>query len=136
MNIYFGGSIAGGRMYLVTYQKIVAYLKSLGHQVLTEHVVKPDVLEWEMNFTPQHIYQRDIDWLMKCDAVVAEVSNPSLGVGYEICFALRINKPVLCLFREGIFLSKMLTGNTSEGITVREYKSDSDWKDAIDGFLE
>jgi hypothetical protein len=43
MKIYFGGSIAGGRQYLETYQKIVSYLKSAGHQVLTEHVVQPNV---------------------------------------------------------------------------------------------
>jgi hypothetical protein len=49
MKIYFGVSIAGGRKYLETYQKIVSNLKSTGHQVLTKHVVQPDVLELEKN---------------------------------------------------------------------------------------
>ncbi len=61
MKIYFGGSIAGGRKYLETYQKIVAYLKSGGHRVLTEHVVQPDVLELETKFAPGQIYTRDIE---------------------------------------------------------------------------
>ena len=135
MKIYFGGSIAGGRKYLETYQKIVAYLKSPGHQVLTEHVVQPDVLELEEKFTPEHIYTRDIQWIKSCDCLIAEVSNPSLGVGYEICYALRIKKPVLCLYQKGIFLTRMLTGNTSEGLLVKEYESDSDREKAIGLFL-
>jgi nucleoside 2-deoxyribosyltransferase len=135
MNIYFGGSIAGGRKYLETYQKIVSYLKSAGHQVLTEHVVQPDVLELEEQFTAEQIYTRDIQWLHQCDCLIAEVSNPSLGVGYEICYALRINKPVLCLYRKGIFLTRMLIGNTSKNLLVKEYETDPEWKEIIESFL-
>jgi nucleoside 2-deoxyribosyltransferase len=135
MKIYFGGSIAGGRKYAEIYQRIAAYLKSKGHQVLTDHVVQPDVLELEKEFTPGQIYSRDIEWLRACDCVIAEVSNPSLGVGYEICYALGIDKPVLCLYQKGIFLSRILLGNTSEGLLVKEYESDSDWQKTIDLFL-
>ncbi|UCH95308.1 MAG: nucleoside 2-deoxyribosyltransferase [Candidatus Aminicenantes bacterium] len=135
MKIYFGGSITGGRKYLETYQKIVSYLQSAGHQVLTEHVVKPDVLELERKFTPEQIYTRDIQWLHQCDCMIAEVSNPSLGVGYEICYALRINKPVLCLYRKGIFLTRLLIGNTSKGLLVKEYELDSHWKEIIESFF-
>lgn len=131
MKIYFGGAIAGGRKYMKTYQRIVAFLKSKGHQVLTEHVVQPDVLELEKKFTPQQIYIRDIEWVKECDCMIAEVSNPSLGVGYEICYALGINKPVLCLYQKGIFLSRMLSGNMSDSLQVREYERDSEWKEII-----
>jgi nucleoside 2-deoxyribosyltransferase len=135
MKIYFGGSIAGGRLYLETYQKIVSYLKAAGHRVLTEHVVQPDVLESEKKFTPQQIYNRDIQWLHQCDCLIAETSNPSLGVGYEICYALRINKPVLCLYQKGVFLTRMLTGNTSEGLVVEEYETDAQRETVIETFL-
>jgi len=135
MIIYFGGSIAGGRKYLETYQKIVSYLQTHGHRILTEHVVHSDVLVMEKDFTAEQIYTRDIDWLLQCDCLIAEVSNPSLGVGYEICFALRIKKPVLCLYRKGIFLTRMLTGNTSEFLSVREYEEDSQWKSFIELFF-
>lgn len=133
--IYFCGSIAGGRQYLEVYQKIVAYLKNAGRQVLTEHIVQPDVLELEKKFTPEQIYSRDIQWLRECDCVIAEVSNPSLGVGYEVCYALRIGKPVLCLYRRGIFLTRMLVGNTSNGLLVRDYETDFQWQKTIDSFL-
>ncbi len=136
MKIYFGGSISGGRKYLETYRKIVAYLKSEGHRVLTEHVVQPDVLELEKKFTPRQIYTRDIEWLKESDCLIAEVSNPSLGVGYEICYALRVGKPVLCLYRKGIFLSRMLLGNPSDGLVIGEYEKDSDWQDHVAPFVE
>lgn len=136
MKIYFGGSIAGGRKYLETYQKIVAYLKLNGHQVLTEHVAQPDVLESEKKFTPEQIYTRDILWLHQCDCLIAEVSNPSLGVGYEICYALQINLPVLCLYRKGIHLTRMLTGNTSKGLLVKKYETDSEWEKVIESFMD
>ena len=53
--------------------------------------------------------------------VVAEVSKPSLGVGYEVCHALTIGKPVLCLFEEGTGTSKMILGNSHPGLVVRSY---------------
>lgn len=136
MKIYFCGSIAGGRQYLDTYQKIVAHLQLNNHIVLTEHVVRPDVLEYEKEFTPEQVYTRDIQWLKECDCVIAEVSNPSLGVGYEISFALHLNKPVLCLYKEGIFLTRMLTGNTSSSLRVVQYKCADQLNNRIDQFLE
>jgi nucleoside 2-deoxyribosyltransferase len=136
MNIYFGGSIAGGRAYADTYRRIVDYIKTHNHRVLSEHVVKPDVLEWESAYTPEQIYRRDTGWLEECDAMIAEVSNPSLGVGYEICYALNIKKPVLCLFKKGIFLTRMLVGNDSDGLQVREYEDDTEWQKMIDSFLK
>jgi len=135
MKIYFCGSIAGGREYLETYRKIVEFLKAEGHQVLTEHVVRPDVLDYEQEYTSDQIYSRDIEWLEECDCIVAEVSKPSLGVGYEICYALNMYTPVLCLYEKGIFLSRMLTGNNSEGLLVKDYGTEADWKKIIELFF-
>ena len=135
MNIYFGGSIAGGRNFLQTYQFIVSHLKSEGHQVLTEHVANPDVLELENELSAEEIYTRDIRWLTEADCLIAEVSNPSLGVGYEICYALRLNKPVLCLYHQGTFLTRMITGNTSDNITVGEYQTNEELTRTINHFL-
>ncbi len=136
MDIYFCGSISGGRNYVDTYQDIVEYLKSLGHRVLTEHVAHPKVLELENKFTDEYIYHRDIKMLEECQCVIAEVSTPSLGVGYEICYALSKKKPTLCLYLEGVFLTRMLIGNTSEGLVIKEYESSDDWAEIIDEFLD
>ena len=135
MKIYFCGSISGGRKYLETYERMVEHLKVKGYWVLTEHVADPNVLASESEFTPEQIYIRDIEWLNECDCVIAEVSNPSLGVGYEICYALRKYTPVLCIYEKGVFLTRMLVGNNSEGLLVKEYESEADWKKIMDLFF-
>lgn len=135
MNIYFCGSIAGGRDYLETYIKMVFWLKRRGHNVLTEHIIANDVLNMENQLTAEHIYERDVQWLKEADAVIAEVSNPSLGVGYEICYSLYSEKSVLALYRKGIFVSRMITGNTHPNLLIKEYSTDSEWQKEIDTFI-
>lgn len=136
MNVYFGGSIAGGRGDVEIYRRIVAYLKAKGHRVLSEHVAHMDVLDQEKELSAEEIYTRDIQWLTQADCVISEVSTPSLGVGYEICYALRLGKPVLCIYRKDIFLTRMLLGNRAENITVDPYASDEEWQQSIDEFLQ
>ncbi len=111
MNIYFSGSIAGGRDDLLIYQHIVQWLQAAGHTVPSAHVADPHVLDDEARQTARAIYERDVGWVRHCDALVAEVSMPSLGVGYEIALAVQLGKPVLCLYRAGLFVSRMITGN-------------------------
>lgn len=135
MKIYFCGSIAGGRADLATYQNMVDFIKQKKHVVLTEHIVLPDVLLYEKEFTPEQIYTRDIEWLRSCDAVIAEVSHPSHGVGYEVSYALRLGKPVLCLFRDGLFISRLLLGNTSPYIRIKSYQDSDAWQKEIEHFL-
>lgn len=43
------------------------------------------------------IRTKDINWLQESDVVVAETTHPSLGVGYELDYAEKINKPVRIL---------------------------------------
>jgi len=135
LNIYFAASIAGGRKLLPVYGRMVDHLKALGHTVLTEHIVAPDVLEQENHFTAAQVYRRDVDWLQSCDAVVAEVSNPSLGVGYEICYALDCKKAVLALHQQDLFISRMITGNDRPGLRVVAYTAEADWRQQINRFL-
>ncbi|HPI72293.1 MAG TPA: nucleoside 2-deoxyribosyltransferase [bacterium] len=135
MQIYFAASIAGGRDFLPTYQRMVGYLKDLGHVVSTEHIVAPNVWHQESRMTPEQIYERDVIWLQQADGVVAEVSNPSLGVGYEICYALFLVKPVLCLYHEPVLLSRMILGNHRPGLRLCAYRQDEEWQKAIELFL-
>ena len=135
MKIYFCGSIAGGRKFLPVYKIIVENLKSSGNQVLTEHIIDDHVFEYEDKFSPQQIYERDIHLLNQADVVIAEISNPSLGVGYEICYALHHGLKVLCVYQEGLFVSRMITGNTSPGIKIEEYSNNDELIEIINKFL-
>jgi nucleoside 2-deoxyribosyltransferase len=121
MNVYFSASIAGGRENLTIFQYIVRALQAGGHTVPTTHVADPDVLAGEARLAERAIYERDVAWVRSCDAMVAEVSTPSLGVGYEIALAVQLAKPVLCLYRQGVFVSRMITGNPH--VQVQGYRS-------------
>lgn len=123
MDIYFAASIRGGRKFLEHYKKIVAYLVENGHNVLTEHIIRDDVFEYETQFTANEIFNRDIQWLNNSSCMIADVSNPSLGVGYEICHALNRKIPTLCVFQNGSSVSQMIAGNNSSGLKLFEYKN-------------
>src|SRR3990172_7915038 len=123
MNIYFACSITGGREFESAYQEIVAALAADGHEIPTSHLAQSEVLEKERVLAPRDVYERDINWIKNCEALIAEVSVPSHGVGYEIGFALNIGKPVLCLHQKDNRVSKMITGNSSPALTVAAYST-------------
>jgi 2'-deoxynucleoside 5'-phosphate N-hydrolase len=133
--IYFAGSIRGGRDDRELYHQIITYLQSKG-EVLTEHVGNSDLSAFgETTISDREIYQRDMAWLMEADVIIAEVTCPSLGVGFEIATAIGAGKKILCLYRtqEGKRLSPMLSG--CDAITVREYTIYSEIEKNIDAFL-
>jgi nucleoside 2-deoxyribosyltransferase len=135
MKIYFSCSLTGGRQDEVTYGAVVDHLLSAGHDVLTAHLARPEVMQLEQVVEPREVYQRDMEWIRECDALVAEVSTPSHGVGYEIAYALQRAKPVLCCMRRGARVSKMLTGNDSPGLRLAVYEGQDEALRAVDAFL-
>ena len=110
MKFYFAGAIRGGRDKVDVYIKINELLEKYG-EVLDKHVANPNVFELEKDVTMKERYERDIKWIKECDIVVAEVSTPSLGVGYEISYAERLDKRVICIYDESITVSAMISGN-------------------------
>jgi len=111
LNIYFSCSLTGGRNDQPVYSAIVDWLLAQGHTVPTAHLAAPNVMIEETEIAAEAVYARDIAWLDAADSVVADVTTPSHGVGYEIAHAVIAGKPVLCLAREGVKVSKMIAGN-------------------------
>ncbi len=136
MNLYFSCSLTGGRKDEPIYVIIVDHLLGLGHTVPTAHLARPDVMHLEKIVKPSEVYKRDIQWIRASDAVVAEVSTPSHGVGYEVAYGLSLGKPVLCLYHREASVSKMLTGNDSAGLVVRDYRNPKEALQELDHFLE
>ena len=135
MKIYFAGSIRDGRDDKDLYLKLIEHLKNYG-KVLTEHVGNPKLTSFgEDGPTENWIFNRDMKWLKETDVVMAEVSTPSLGVGYEIARAEIMKKKILCLYRTqpNKRLSAMLTGNKK--LTVITYVDVGDAERKIDKFF-
>jgi 2'-deoxynucleoside 5'-phosphate N-hydrolase len=96
--IYFACSIRGGRSDAVIYAELVHEIGKYA-RVLTEVFVDGKLTHMGMAKPEPEIWQTDTDWIRKANGVIAEVTNPSLGVGYEIALAESLGKPVLALYR-------------------------------------
>ena len=121
MDLYFSCSLTGGRNDQPTYAAMVAHLQALGHRVLTAHLAETTATTEDVGLSPEAVFDRDTAWLRASSAVIAEVSTPSHGVGFEVAYALERDKPVLCLAREGVRVSKMLTGIRKPGFSFSTY---------------
>jgi nucleoside 2-deoxyribosyltransferase len=135
MTIYFAGSIRGGRDDQNIYAAIIEQLRRYG-TVVTEHVADADVNLGGENAPDCDIHDRDLNWLRDADVLVAEVTAPSLGVGYEIGRAVEWGKPVICLYRpsNGKKLSAMIAGCTA--VAVHEYAQVDELARVLDRVLK
>ena len=134
MKIYFAASIRGGRDDWASYLEIVTQLREYG-EVLTEHIGDAKLSAAGEDIDDRNIHDRDLAWLKSSDYLVAEVTTPSFGVGYEIGKATEWGKSVLCLYRpaEGRLLSAMISG--SNGVTLKEYQSPTELKEIFEQYF-
>ena len=136
MRIYFAGSIRGGRQDAALYADMIAFLGTFG-EVLTEHVGDAALTAaGDDGPDDRYIFDRDIAWLRSSNLVIAEVTTPSLGVGYELGRAVAWGKPVLCLFRDDTqgHLSAMIQGDPA--IKTAWYADLAEARDHMAAFIQ
>ena len=81
MVIYCAGPIKGDTTFQNYYINIIEHLSSLKHTALSE--LNED-FKSAIPLTAVQIFKRDMKWIERSKMVIAEVSAPSLGVGFEI----------------------------------------------------
>lgn len=113
MKVYFAGAIRGGREKAIDFKKMVDFIEENGSTVLDKHVADVNLTNKGEVVSNEEIYERDIAWIKECDIVIAEVTTPSLGVGYELAFAQSIKKKVYTLSEEETKVSALIMGNKS-----------------------
>ena len=136
MKVFLSGSIRGGREMLPTYRHICKFLTGNGADVLSWHVADSELEGKEAKMSEQQIYDRDIGLLKMSDCLIAEVTIPSIGVGYEICSGLGMGLPVLCVHKQEANVSAMLLGNSDKNMIVEEYINDEQLENIISGFVD
>ena len=115
-----------------------------GRSLMSKHQTSSEFKKEENAHTDLQIHDRDYEWLMDCDLVIAEISNPSLGVGGEISDAINFKKPVLMIFQEEIdkeFISAYSRGKVGSRFVncvteCKGYKNMEDLKEVIIDFLK
>lgn len=128
IRVYCSGPIRGDTSFVDNYHHLIEMVNELGAMALAE---SGNDIRRERNknddgkYPPgdRGIYKRDMEWLESSHCVVAEVSAPSHGAGFEISYALFVmNIPVLIFHsRKGKRLSAMLQGCDLPNITVIHY---------------
>jgi 2'-deoxynucleoside 5'-phosphate N-hydrolase len=127
LTIYFAGSISGGRNDVGLYRELIAALEAEGHRILAGAVAAEHVTSSGETLDSCAIFDRDLAWIAAADVLVAEVSMPSTGVGYEIASArYKYKIPVICLYRPAHTsrCTAMVAGD--RGIELIEYSATSD----------
>jgi hypothetical protein len=129
VKIYFGFTVAGDRSSLTVARSLVQMLETLGHQVLTRHLVNDGAAAMDRAITPQAVFERDMEWLRQCDIFIAEVSGSSFGMGYETGYVLGSSQKKAILFyrRDAESrISLLITGNTHPNCRLAPYSDPSE----------
>ena len=135
MKTYFAASIRGGSEDRDIYLRIIEFLGQYG-EVLTEHTSNTMFGEaGDERVKDRDVYNRDVQWLEESDVVIAEITQPSLGVGYELGRAEHLRKPIFCLYRTipDREISPIITGN--QNLRIHPYGSLDDAFDILKSFF-
>lgn len=134
MKIYFACSMRGGYQNtgFDSLKKLTDVLQKAGFDVLTTHTTEKGTIKKENGLDTAYIYERDLKWIEECDFMVAEISNPSLGVGSEISDAITLKKPVIGMFSvDEQKVSAYILGKLKKSKNCRYSKYDDE-----DNFIE
>jgi adenylate kinase family enzyme len=130
--IYYSVSIRGSHTPKKTIQDQISFLESLG-EVLTKHMASDDVKVVDMGKSDSDIFKADDELLKSADLVIAECTNPSLGVGFMIARALMYGKKILCVYQPETKLSAMING--CDQIEKRSYKNFNEFQTIMQFFV-
>ena len=133
MQIYLAGAMTHAGRDLQAIRTLLDCLEADGHDVPTRHVADPLGRDVEGELSDAEVARRDLAWVASCDALVAEVSTPSHGVGVEVAAALAGDKPVLLTYRRGATVSRLLLGLPR--VRAFAYDDSGDLREAVRRFL-
>lgn len=136
MNIFFTGSIRGGRALQPQYALIVDALKK--HGIVHSQSTHNDALSQygETCLFDTEIFEREREALQRSDIVVAEVTTPSLGVGSLIAYATQFEKKIIALYHgeDTLKLSAMIKGDPH--VDVYLYKTKKEVLEILDTIFQ
>lgn len=134
MIIYCAGPMRGNTTYHENYSEIVRVVESLGHTALSE---KSSKFSSTVLLSDKQIYTRDVKWIDGSKIMIAEVSGPSLGVGFEISYALFVKKiPVLAVYHSNAGqISSMISGCPNPLLQLKKFSDIDDLTNSIKKFI-
>jgi nucleoside 2-deoxyribosyltransferase len=132
MRIYLACTVRGNRSGVTAARVAAETLQALGHEVLTSHLLEDGVDRAESAIPDREVYERDRRWLDACDAVVAEASGSTYGVGFEVGYvtgrASRTGQRVFVLYDASCrhTVSRLISGYADPHGATCAYQSPDD----------
>lgn len=132
MRIYLACTIRGDRSRLAVARAIGCALEAAGHELLTAQFLDDRAEDDDGRLTPQEVFDRDVAWLDGCDALVAEASGSSYGVGFEVGYVLGRAEHTgtrIVLLYDGArveLISRMITGTHHPACVTIAYRDAAD----------
>ena len=139
MRIYLACTVRGNRGALAAARALAERLESYDHEILTKHLLDDDVDTQEASLNEREVYDRDIRWLSSCDALVAEASGSSYGVGFEVGFILgraaRTGQRVYLVYQaeRRHAISRLISGTADPRCTTLAYTDTGELLAFVDG---
>jgi hypothetical protein len=140
VNVYLACTVRGDRCALHFTRAVASQIAALGHTVLTSHLLEDGVEEAESQLSEQQVFERDLEWLSRADALIAEASGSSFGVGFELGYFLASagsGRRALLLYDAGRrdSVSRLIVGNCHPNCTTRAYGNAPELLHVVTEFL-
>ncbi len=125
MKVYFSATITDDEQYKSSYKKILNILKQGKHDIYeygSDQLDTSKILS-QSDDEILKIYRELDKFLKQADVYIADISLPSVAIGYEISQAIVLRKPVLALINEKSSFQPLATikGNKSRYLELEKY---------------
>lgn len=129
LQIYVAVPLRNGRDIELS-RKIIKLIQDLGHNVISDWLLLSDP---NPGLSPSGIYERDYKAISSCDLILAEVSNPSIGIGMEIVLGKYLGKKIICIHKKENKVSNLLLGTPK--IIILSYSDENNLKKVLQKYL-
>jgi thymidylate kinase len=137
-NIYYTANIVSQTEESRAFGEQTVKLLEKHGNVLTTHVVRPDLKSWERENEANgvNICNRDLAWVNDSDVLVMDATWPMTGGGVELVHAAAIRSiPSLVVSSEGVRISPMVSQFTHPLVTKRTYQGVADLEKTIEAYF-
>ncbi|MFH0711272.1 MAG: nucleoside 2-deoxyribosyltransferase [Candidatus Aenigmatarchaeota archaeon] len=123
--VYVAGSLRHTPMsWWKIYEKIGKVVEEAGMEAHVPHLntastvgfTDKEIFNGLADHVVDKVFDADREQVEKSDIIVAEVSNPSLGSGIEIGWALDNNKKIICLTNNAMNVTPLIRGAAKKGL--------------------
>lgn len=138
MKVYISGALKASRDLAAArrlYEYAATSVRRIGVEPYLPHATTDP--EKEADLSPLSVYHTDVTALRSCQAVIAFLDEPSLGVGAELAICAQDDIPVLGLCRSPEAVSRFAIGCLLDsGGQLASYGNEGQLDLHIDGFIQ